>query len=104
VLSTLLSKAGELVTREELQQEIWSRDTFVDFEAGLNYCLGHLRATLGDAASHPTFIETLRGRGYRFVSPVERVGGNVRTIAVLPSTTSAATSPRSSWPTGWPTG
>ena len=84
VLSTLLSKAGELVTREELQQEIWSRDTFVDFEAGLNYCLGHLRATLGDAASHPTFIETLRGRGYRFVSPVERVGGNVRTIAVLP--------------------
>lgn len=84
VLSTLVGKAGELVTREELQQEIWSRDTFVDFEAGLNYCLGRLRATLGDSASRPNFIETLRGRGYRFVAPVQRLGGHTRTIAVLP--------------------
>ena len=80
----LVGRAGELVTRDELQRELWSGDTFVDFEAGLNYCLGRLRATLGDSASHPTFIETLRGRGYRFVAPVQRVGNKARTIAVLP--------------------
>jgi len=84
VLSTLVDRAGDMVTREELRQELWSGNTFVDFEAGLNYCLGRLRATLGDAANKPTFIETLRGRGYRFLVPVERIGTRQRTIAVLP--------------------
>lgn len=84
VLAALVSHAGELVSREELQRELWSGDTFVDFEAGLNYCLGRLRSALGDVASRPTFIETLRGRGYRFVAPVQRLGNHARTIAVLP--------------------
>jgi TolB-like protein/Flp pilus assembly protein TadD len=84
VLGTLLARPGEMVTREELRQELWSHDTFVDFEAGLNYCLGRLRAVLGDDARKPTFIETLPRRGYRFIAPVERLGAAQRTLAVLP--------------------
>jgi TolB-like protein/tetratricopeptide (TPR) repeat protein len=84
VLGTLLARPGEMVTREELRQELWSHDTFVDFEAGLNYCLGRLRAVLGDDARKPTFIETLPRRGYRFVAPLERLGVTPRTLAVLP--------------------
>lgn len=84
VLSALVGKAGDMVTRDELRQQLWSGDTFVDFEAGLNYCLGRLRATLGDTARQPEYIETLRGRGYRFVAGVERLGVRHRTIAVLP--------------------
>lgn len=69
VLTKLLDHAGQLVTRDELRQEIWG-DTAVDFEHGLNFCVKQLRAVLGDAAEAPTYIETLRGRGYRFVAPV----------------------------------
>jgi DNA-binding winged helix-turn-helix (wHTH) protein/TolB-like protein len=72
VLAVLAERAGEIVTRAELQQRVWSGDTFVDFEHGLNYCIAQIRAALGDSASEPRFIETLPRRGYRFIAGVER--------------------------------
>jgi TolB-like protein/tetratricopeptide (TPR) repeat protein len=84
LLGALLERAGEMVTREEVRQALWSADTFVDVDAGLNYCLGRLRAVLGDSVQAPRFIETLSKRGYRFVAAVERIGQRPRTLAVLP--------------------
>ncbi len=73
VLSLLLERAGEVVTREELRQKLWSMDTFVDFEHSLNTSIKKLRQALGDSADNPRFVETLARRGYRFVAPVEQV-------------------------------
>jgi TolB-like protein len=70
VLSALLEHPGELVTREELRQRLWSEQTFVDFEHGLNVVVKRLRETLGDSAERPEFIETIPRRGYRFIYPV----------------------------------
>src|ERR1700752_729219 len=70
VLKTLLDRPGELVTREELRQRLWSAETFVDFEHGLNAAVRRLRDALGDSAETPRFIETLPRRGYRFIAPV----------------------------------
>jgi len=61
---------GKLVTREELRNQNWPADTFVDFDNGLNTCITQLREALGDAADSPRFIETLPRRGYRFIAPV----------------------------------
>ena len=60
VLALLVERAGDVVTRTELQQGVWGGDTFVDFERGLNYCIAQIRTALGDSASTPRFIETLR--------------------------------------------
>ena len=73
VLERLLERPGDLVTRDELRQELWSADTFVDFERNLNSAIKRLRAALGDSAESPRFIETLPRRGYRFLAPVERI-------------------------------
>src|SRR6478672_9086348 len=70
VLRTLLERAGKLVTREELRQRLWSAETFVDFEHGLNAAVRRLRDALGDSADVPRFIETLPRRGYRFIAPI----------------------------------
>lgn len=73
ILSVLLEKAGEIVTREELRSRLWPEGTFVDFDHSLNASVNKLRDALGDAASNPRFIETVPRRGYRFIAPVERV-------------------------------
>ena len=73
ILLMLVSRAGELVTREEVKQQVWGENTFVDFEQGLNFCIRRIRAVLQDDAEHPVFIETVPRRGYRFVAPVERI-------------------------------
>lgn len=70
VLSALLDKPGQVVTREELHEKLWSQDTFVDFEHGLNKAINKVRDALGDDADNPRFIETLPRRGYRFLAPV----------------------------------
>jgi len=70
ILTLLLERLGEVVTREELQKRLWPADTFVDFEQGLNNAMNRLRAALDDDAESPHFIETLTRRGYRFVGPV----------------------------------
>jgi TolB-like protein/DNA-binding winged helix-turn-helix (wHTH) protein/Tfp pilus assembly protein PilF len=78
ILLMLLERAGEVVSREELQQRLWSEDTFVEFDHSLNAAVKRLREALGDEASTPRFIETVPRRGYRFVAPVERVTGESR--------------------------
>jgi TolB-like protein/DNA-binding winged helix-turn-helix (wHTH) protein len=70
VLKTLLERPGDLVTREQLRQQLWSADTFVDFDHGLNTAVRRLRDALGDSADLPRFVETLPRRGYRFIAPV----------------------------------
>src|SRR5438128_3340158 len=71
ILSVLLERPGEMVTREELRQRLWPADTFVDFEHGLNAAVKRLRDALGDAADIPRFVETVPRRGYRFIGSVE---------------------------------
>jgi len=71
VLSMLLERPGEVVTREDLHGRLWPADTFVDFDHGLNAAVKRLRDALGDSAENPRFVETLARRGYRFLAPVE---------------------------------
>src|SRR3954454_4871673 len=66
----LLEHAWETVTREQLRQVLWTADTFVDFDRGLNAAMVKLRQALGDSADNPRFIETQARRGYRFIAPV----------------------------------
>ena len=73
ILAMLASHPGQLVTREQIQQEIWGSETFVDFEQGLNFAINKIRAALGDNAESPRYVETLPRRGYRFIAPVEEV-------------------------------
>jgi len=70
VLLLLAEHAGQTVTREEIQRCVWGNNTFVDFERGINFCVSQIRATLGDDAEKPRYVETLPRRGYRFVAPV----------------------------------
>ena len=72
VLEILLQKPGQLVTREEIRQRLWTSDTFVDFDHSLNTAVKKLRQTLGDEADTPRYIETLPKRGYRFIGEVVR--------------------------------
>ena len=64
VFAILLSRAGELVSREELRRQVWPEDTFVDFDHALNTAITKIRAALGDEADNPRFVETLPRRGY----------------------------------------
>src|SRR5437879_12963176 len=74
VLAALLKHAGDVVTREELRAQIWTADTFVDFDHSLHNAIARIREILGDSAETPRYIETLPRRGYRFISPVDEVG------------------------------
>ncbi len=76
ILVLLLKTPGNLVTREQLREQIWGEGTFVDFEHGLNAAMNKLRRALGDSAERPRYIETMPGRGYRFIGMVG-VGGVV---------------------------
>jgi DNA-binding winged helix-turn-helix (wHTH) protein len=70
ILALLLDRPGALVTRDEIRQKLWSEDTFVEFDDGLNTAVRKLRTALGDSADNPRFLETVPRRGYRFVAPV----------------------------------
>jgi DNA-binding winged helix-turn-helix (wHTH) protein len=80
VLLMLAQRAGEIVTRQEIQQHVWGDGTFVDFDRAINYCINQIRSTLSDDAERPRSIETIPRRGYRFIAPVE-----VRRLPGLPS-------------------
>lgn len=75
VLLLLLEHPGELLTREQIAGALWPEGTFVDYEHGVNSAMNRLREALHDPAANPRFIETLARRGYRFIAPVERIGG-----------------------------
>ncbi len=70
VLAILLELPGKIVTREELQSRVWTADTFVGFDEGINTAIRKLRVAFGDSADNPRFIETIPRRGYRFLAPV----------------------------------
>jgi DNA-binding winged helix-turn-helix (wHTH) protein/Flp pilus assembly protein TadD len=84
ILNELLSRPGELVTREELRERLWSSETFVDFEQSLNTSVKEIRAVLGDSATEPHYVETVPRLGYRFIAPVE--------VAELPASKEAVPS------------
>ena len=70
LLVLLASRAGQVVIRNEIQEQLWVGETFVDFEHGVNKCINQIRTALGDNADNPVYVETLPRRGYRFVAPV----------------------------------
>jgi DNA-binding winged helix-turn-helix (wHTH) protein/TolB-like protein len=71
-LAFLLTRADEVVSKEQMRRAIWGDDTHVDFDRGLAYCLSQVRAALGDSGENPRFVQTLPRRGYRFIAPVQR--------------------------------
>src|SRR6202165_3289704 len=81
VLTVLLQRPGEVVTREELRSQNWPADTFVDFDNSLNTAINKLREALGGPADTPRFIEPLPRRGYRFIAPATGVDGTTRGTA-----------------------
>jgi len=79
LLILLATRSGQVVTREEIQEKFWGQETEIDFERRMNQCIKQIRTALGDDAAGPTFIETIRTQGYRFMMPVES-----KTVAVPP--------------------
>ena len=77
VLRLLAENSGQLLTRDDIQRQVWGTDTFGDLDRNLNVCVAQVRATLNDDSDAPRFIQTLPKRGYRFIAPVERVGPSV---------------------------
>ena len=71
ILVLLLEREGQVVTREDLRKALWTADTFVDFDHGLNAAVMKLREVLGDTAEKPLYIETIPKRGYRFICPLK---------------------------------
>jgi TolB-like protein/DNA-binding winged helix-turn-helix (wHTH) protein len=71
LLEMLLERAGQVVTREELQSRIWPAKTFVDFDHGLHNAIARIREVLGDSPETPRYIETLPRHGYRFIGALE---------------------------------
>src|SRR3984885_11129897 len=74
-LLILLQQAPEVVTREELQKQLWPADVFIDFDHGLNKAIGKVRRALNDSADKPRFVETVGRRGYRFIAPLSAADG-----------------------------
>ncbi len=85
VLALLLERPGELLTREEFRQKLWSADTFVEFDDGLNTAIKKIRTALGDSADNPRFIETVPRRGYRFLAPVTFPAAPTEPASPIPS-------------------
>ncbi len=91
MLGVLASRPGQLVTREELQEQLWGQETFVDFEHSINLCIREIRAALGDDAATPRYVETLPRHGYRFIAPVNGAAAQVqRQLMPAPETTAHA--------------
>src|ERR1700722_2028961 len=98
LLAMLLERPGEILTREELRQRLWSSDVFVDFDHGLNKSIQKIRDALGDSAASPRYIETIPRVGYRFIAPVS--GNKLAPVIVEQPAAAPATqagSPRLRW-------
>jgi len=72
LLVLLVSRPGELITRDEIRKQLWGSDTYVDFDQGVNFCIKQVRSVLHDDADRPLYVETVPRRGYRFIAPIER--------------------------------
>jgi len=96
LLVMLVSRPAELITREEIQEALWSDGTTVEFDQSLNFCIRQIRSALGEDAREPKFIETLPKRGYRFIAPV------TRTIVKPDAKVERAAPPHAKWrPVVW---
>lgn len=85
VLCLLVSQAGRPVSREEIRRLLWGDSTFVDYDAGVDYCVNRVRSVLRDKVKAPRYVETLPRHGYRFIAPVKRERPFAEpTLAVLP--------------------
>src|SRR6266516_1725942 len=73
LLLILIEHRGELVTREQIIERIWGKDVFLDTESGINGAIRKIRQALKDDPEEPRFLQTVTGKGYRFVTPIERV-------------------------------
>lgn len=95
VLVLLLERPAEVVTREEMRQCLWGQDTFVDFDHGLNSAVNKIREALDDSASQPRYVETVSGKGYRFIAPVTQRGAEalIPPAAPLPAADSTLERP-----------
>jgi TolB-like protein/DNA-binding winged helix-turn-helix (wHTH) protein/Flp pilus assembly protein TadD len=100
VLCVLLDHAREVVTREELQRQLWPDDTLVDFDHGLNKAIAKLRDALDDSKSTPPLIQTLPRRGYRFTAEVNWVGPRIASPALEAPIVSRHTVPARYWASG----
>lgn len=94
VLLLLLERGDGLVTREEMRRRLWPDNTFVDFDHGLNTAVNKLRQALGDSALQPRYIETVAGKGYRFIAPVT-VAGQIAEASHSPEQPAAEATPES---------
>lgn len=76
LLMFLVEKRGQLVTRDQIATELWTKDVFVDVEQGINTAIRKIRRALGDDADEPHYLQTVVGRGYRFVAPEAQESGS----------------------------
>jgi len=84
LLTAFIENPGQTVSREELQRRLWSEDTFVDLDTGLNTAAKRLRTALSDSADQPVYIEALARTGYRFIAPVQTVEAEAAVAPVPP--------------------
>lgn len=96
ILAHLLSRPGELVTREDLRRGLWADDTFIEFDTALNVAINKVRQALGDSAAAPRFIETLPKRGYRFLAEVRQVD-QIESSEAEPAAAPTASVPQVLW-------
>jgi len=85
LLKLLVNEAGRVVTREEIRAALWSGDTFVDFDQGVNFAIKQVREALDDDSERSLYIQTVPKRGYRFVAPVEIVTPGENLFSVVPT-------------------
>jgi DNA-binding winged helix-turn-helix (wHTH) protein len=82
LLCLLASRPGQLVTRDQIREALWTDDTFIDFEQAVNFTIKQVREVLKDDAERPLYVQTVPKRGYRFIAPVQAAG----TMRAFPGT------------------
>ena len=86
-------RADGIVTRDELRDALWGKDTHVDFDRGLAYCISQVRSALGDSGENPRFIQTIPKRGFKFIAPVG-AAGDLQVAGILPNAVTPPQSPK----------
>jgi DNA-binding winged helix-turn-helix (wHTH) protein len=89
VLAMLTERPGKVITREQLQEQIWGK-TFVDFDQSLNKAINRVREALNDSAATPQYIETVPRQGYRFIAPIQEIPVTAAPVPVVPGPASGA--------------
>ena len=74
LLCLLIQQRGELVTRDQIVERVWGKGVFLDTDNSINAAISKIRQSLGDDPAHPRFVQTLTGRGYRFIAALEESG------------------------------